>query len=73
MSAPTPYASEDAEQDAGHVAVLLDMLVTEECELSRAGMAEEQVATLNRISTLAWIARDLARRLDAGLNRETAR
>lgn len=70
MTAPT---SDDAEADAGHLVVLLDMLVTQECELSRADLAEEQVAALNRISTLAWIARDLARRLDAGLNAEAAR
>lgn len=74
MSAsPAPYTRDDADQDAAHLAVLLDMLVTEECELSRTGMTEEQVDDLKRIGTLAWIARDIARRLEAGVASATAR
>lgn len=72
MTAAT-YTTDDFEADAGHLVVLLDMLVTEESELSRGDLAEEQVSALNRISTLAWIARDLARRLDTGLNSDAAR
>jgi hypothetical protein len=52
-----------AETDAGNLAELLDIIVSEECELNREGMTPAQTATLARIGAVAWASRDIARRL----------
>ncbi|CAH1656921.1 hypothetical protein BOSEA31B_11480 [Hyphomicrobiales bacterium] len=57
------YDADAAETDAGNLAELLDIVVSEETELSRAGMTPEQIAALARIGALAWVGRDIARRL----------
>lgn len=65
MSAkPRPaYDANSAETDAGNLAELLDIIVSEESELIREGMTPAQIATLVRIAALAWVGRDVARRL----------
>ncbi|MBN9454259.1 MAG: hypothetical protein J0I42_20160 [Bosea sp.] len=60
---PDAYDANSAETDAGNLAELLDIIVSEECELIREGMTPEQTATLARIGALAWVGRDIARRL----------
>lgn len=54
--------SDEAQADLGNLAILLDLLVDEECGLVRHGMGQAQIDALDRIGALAWTARDLARR-----------
>lgn len=66
---PNPYdgSGHDADRDAASVAELLAIIVEEGCDLDREGMTPAQVATTDRIDTLAILARDIARRLSEGV------
>lgn len=66
---PNPYdgSGHDADRDAATVAELLAIIVEEGCNLDRAGMTAEQVASTQRIDVLAILARDIAERLSEGV------
>lgn len=59
------YSVDDAQSDAGHVAVLLDIALELHLEMpveEAAGLHQAQ-----RISTLLWVARDLAQMIDRSI------
>lgn len=57
------YDVASAEIDAGCLLQLLEVIVQSDCDLCRDGMNGLQVETLTLIGSMAWVARDIARRL----------